>query len=102
MSLQEESDLVLASAQVLSVNGESTDEIIKASARLGERLGLQATLIPRWGELQLLARNGAGELFSVVKADPTGIDMDRVVSTWQTIDELAAGKLTSAAAFEQL
>ena len=102
MSLQEESDLVLASAQVLYVNGESTDEIIKASARLGERLGLQATLIPSWGELQLLARKGACELFSVVKADPTGIDMDRVVSTWQTIDELGAGKLTSAAGFEQL
>lgn len=102
MSLQEKSDLVLAFAQVLHVNGESTDETITAVARLSESLGLRTTIIPRWGEIQLLAADGTGELVSVVKADPTGVDMDRVVSTWRVIDELRAGKLTTAAALEKV
>ena len=102
MNLQEQSDLVLAFAQVLYVNGESTHETIMATAQVSESLGLHTTSIPRWGELQLLARNGAGELSSVVPADPTGVDMDRVVSTWESIDELRAGKLTTSAAFEKI
>ena len=102
MSLQEKSDLVLAFARVLYVNGESTDDTITASARLSESLGLRATIIPRWGEIQLLAADGAGELVSVVKAEPTGVDMDRVVSTWRAVEEFRAGKLTSSAAFERL
>ena len=102
MKLQQDSDLVLAFAQVLHVNGESTHETMTATARLSESLGLGTTIIPRWGEIELLARNGASELTSIVRADPTGVDMDRVVSTWEGIDELRAGKLTTSAAFEKI
>src|SRR5262249_12142026 len=102
MSLQEKSDLVLAFAKVLHVNGESTDETIMATARLGESLGMRTTIIPRWGEIQLLSSDGTGELVSVVAAAPTGVDMDRVASTWRAIEELRAGKLTSAAAAEKI
>lgn len=102
MNLQEQSDLILAFAQVLYVNGESTYETIMATAQVSESLGLRTTSIPRWGELQLQARNGAGEVVSVVPASPTGVDMDRVVSIWEGIDELRAGKLTTSAAFEKI
>jgi hypothetical protein len=53
MSLQEQSDLVLASAQVLHVNGQSTGDTVAAARRLGGKLGIRATIIPGWGELQL-------------------------------------------------
>ena len=102
MNLQEQSDLVLAFAQVLHVNGESTGAIIAATAQLSDSLGLRTTIIPRWGEIQLRATDGTNELASVVTADPTGVNMDRVVSTWRVIDELRAGKLTSSAAFEKI
>ena len=102
MNPQEQSRLVLAFAQVLFVNGESTDETIMAAAQVSESLGLRTTLIPRWGEIQLLATDGTSELFSVVKADPTGVDMDRVVSTWQAVDDLRTGQLTPAAALEKV
>src|SRR5262249_19481098 len=102
MSLQEQSDLVLAFAQVLYVNGECTDETIDATARLSASLGLHTTIIPRWGEIQLLASDGTSELVSVVPAQPTGTDMDRVVSTWRTIDEVCAGKVTSSDASERI
>jgi len=102
MNVQEQSDLLLAFAQVLHVNGESTEETIAATAQLSEHLGHRTTIIPSWGEIQLLARDGTSELVFVVTADATGVDMDRVVSTWQAIDEFSAGKLTSAAAFEKI
>lgn len=102
MNLQEQSDLVLAFAQVLHVNGESTDATIAATGQLSDSLGLRTTIIPRWGEIQLRATDGTNELTSVVTADPTGVNMDRVVSTWRVIDELRAGKLTSSAAFEKI
>jgi uncharacterized membrane protein YjjB (DUF3815 family) len=102
MSLQEQSDLLLAFAKVLYVNGESTDETIMATARLSERLGVRTTIIPRWGEIQLLAADGASELVSAVTAEPTTVDMDRVVSTWRAIDDFHTGKLTSSAALEKI
>ena len=102
MSLQQQSELVLAIAQVLFVNGESTDEIITATEEVSESLGLHTTLIPRWGELQLKATDENGESTSIVAAEPTGVDMDRVVSTWKTIDELRAGKLASSDVIEKI
>jgi len=102
MNLQEKSDLVLAFAQVLHVNGESTDQTVTETAHLSESLGLRATIFPRWGEIQLLARDGTTELVSVVQAAPTGVDMDRVISTRHAIDELRAGKLTPSAADEKI
>ena len=102
MSLQEKSDLVLGFAQVLYVNGEATDQTIEASTRVSDTLGLRATIIPRWGEIQLMVSDGTTELDSVVPANPTNVDMDRVVSIRRAIDQLSAGKLTSSAAFEEI
>ncbi len=102
MCLKERSDLVLAFAQVLHVNGESTDQTIMATARLSESLGIHTRIILRWGEIQLLSSDGTGELVSVVAADPTGVEMDRVVSAWRAIEELRAGKLASPAASEKI
>ena len=55
MTLEERSDLVLALARVLFVNGQSTDQTLAAAERLGQALGLRAKIMPRWGELQLQA-----------------------------------------------
>ena len=52
-------------------------------------LGLRARIMPRWGELQLQAEDGDARLISVVAADPTGVDMDRVASAVRAIDDLA-------------
>ena len=73
MSLQEQSDFVLAFARVLHVNGESTDETVAVVGRLVNSLDLRATVIPNWGGLELLAQDGTGELVSVAAASPTGV-----------------------------
>jgi hypothetical protein len=101
-SVVERSDLVLSSARVLHVNGQSTHETVAAAERLGNSLGLRATIIPRWGELQLQAIDGIARLVSFEAANPTGVDMDRVASAMGAIDEVAAGRLAPPAVLETI
>ena len=100
MTLEERSDLVLAVARVLYVNGQSTDETLAAAEQFGDRLGLHARIMPRWGELQLHAKDANASLTSSVAADPTGVDMDRVAATMRAIEEVGTGRLAPAAAME--
>ena len=58
--------------------------------------------MPRWGELQLLADDEDGGLFSAVAADPTGVEMDRVASTMQAIEDIDAGRLAPEAAMKAI
>ena len=58
MTLEERSNLVLAFAQVLFVNGQATEQTVTAAEQLGHALGLRAKVMPRWGEL-LILRNSA-------------------------------------------
>src|SRR5262244_4282938 len=102
MSLQERSDLVLTFARVLHVNGQSTDETLAAAERLGNKLDLHARIIPHWGELQLQTADRGTELVSIGAADPTGVDMNRVVSAMRAINEIGAGRLAPPAAMETI
>src|SRR5215469_6675465 len=92
MTNEERLELILAFARVLYVNGQATDQVVAASRRLGNKLGVRAELLPRWGELQLRAEGEGAS--SHVAADPTGVDMDRVVSTMQAIADIEAGRLS--------
>src|SRR5262245_27396237 len=93
MTPQDRAELVLSFAQVLYVNGQSTEETVATTKRLGNTLGLNADIIPRWGELQLHARDQDAGLVSVTPVDPTGIDMNRVVSAMRAEEDLNAGRL---------
>ena len=92
MTNEERLELILAFARVLYVNGQATDQVIAASRRLGDKLGVSAELLPRWGELQLRVEGEGAS--SHVAADPTGVDMDRVVSTMQAIKDIETGRLS--------
>src|SRR6202171_3457290 len=99
MTLDKRSDLVLAFARVLYVNGQATDQTVAATERLGSALGLRADLMPRWGELLLCGEKDGG-LIRQVAANPTGVDMDRVASTMRAIDDIEAGRLAPAGALK--
>ena len=62
-------DLVLAFAKALYVNGQATEQTVRAAARLGAALGLDATILPRWGELHLVTGDGDGTLIGQVAAE---------------------------------
>ncbi|MGZ5139993.1 MAG: hypothetical protein ACXWCX_19530 [Burkholderiales bacterium] len=57
-TLNERSNLVLDFARVLYVNGQTTDQVFAAAARLGNILGVRLSTMARWGELQLQVRDG--------------------------------------------
>src|ERR1700738_928601 len=102
MTLEERSNLVLAFARVLYVNGQATDQAVAATGRLGSALGLRAELMPRWGQLQLLSEGKDGRQIRQVAADPTGVDMDRVASTRRAIEDIEARRLAPDAALKAI
>ena len=96
MTLGERSDLVLGFARVLFINGQSTDQTLDAVEQLGDKVGLQANILARWGQIQLRAAERDSRLVSAVAADPTGVDMDRVASTMRAVEDISAGRLAPA------
>jgi len=102
MTLAQRSNLVLAFARLLYVNGQATEQAVAAAEQLGRTLGLRAQVMPRWGELRLQSEDEDGRLISQVAADPTGVDMDRVASAARVIEELGVGRLTPPTAAEAI
>jgi uncharacterized membrane protein YjjP (DUF1212 family) len=94
MTSEERSELGLSFAYVLYVNGQATDQIVAAIRRLGNKLGIKAQLLPRWGELQLRTEGDGVTPISYIAADPVGVDMDRVVSTMQAVADIETGRLS--------
>jgi uncharacterized membrane protein YjjP (DUF1212 family) len=100
MSFEERSRLVLSFAEVLYANGQSTDQTLAAAERFGNALGLRTRILPRWGELQLVAREDERQLILSAEAAPTGVHMSRVSSAMRVMNDLCAGRLSPAAAVE--
>jgi uncharacterized membrane protein YjjP (DUF1212 family) len=98
ITAREQADLVLDFAKSLYVNGQATEQMVDAAKRLGRALGLRITIIPRWGELQLVAYSEDATLAVRAEAAPAGVEMDRVASTMRAIDDIAAGRLAPDAA----
>src|SRR5215472_5752512 len=94
MTSQESSGLLLAFARTLFTNGQATEQVVTTIRWLGHKLGIHAELLPRWGELQLRTESGGVTSICYVTADPTGIDMDRVASAMQAIEDIDAGQLS--------
>jgi hypothetical protein len=86
MEADEQVNLVLAFAKVLYVNGQATEQIVSAAERLAPR-GLHATIMPHWGELQLVANDRHGTLIAQAAAYPAGVEMNRVASTMRAIED---------------
>jgi hypothetical protein len=92
MATDERYNLVLAFARVLFINGQATEQTVAAAERLGRRLGLRVKLMPRWGELRLQSDEKSIDVVNQLAADPTGVDMDRVVSAMRLIEDVEAGR----------
>ncbi|MBA0087442.1 MAG: threonine/serine exporter family protein, partial [Acidobacteria bacterium Pan2503] len=102
MRLEERSNLIVTFARVLYVNGESTENILAAAKRLSEIFSLRSTITARWGELELQVEDKEGTFISMAEANPSGVDMDRVVSAMRAVEDLGAGRLAPAAALDTI
>src|SRR6266403_6122129 len=98
----ERSDLLLACAHVLHTNGQSTQETVQAAERLGTQLGLRATMIAHWEELELRTADGTGSQVSFERGSPIGMNMDRVASAMSAIGNCAVGRPPIGAALENI
>lgn len=102
MNLQEKSGVVLVFAQVLHVNGQSTNDTLEAAERLSQSLGLRATVIASWDDLQLQATDGDANLLSLAPASPTSVEMERVASATRAIDQVIGGEFAASVALEKI
>src|SRR5260370_31138731 len=98
----ERSDLVLACAHVLHTNGQSTHETVQAAERLGTQLGLRATMITHWEELELRAADSTGSQVSFERGTPTGMNIARVASAMSSIENSTVGRLPVRAPLQNI
>src|SRR5689334_6226192 len=94
---EQRSDLVLALARLLYVNGQTTDRSIAAAERLAAALGFKTSLMPRWGELLLRSEDSGEGRVSALAAAPAGVNMQRVIAAMRAVDEVEAGTLSAGA-----
>ena len=96
------SRLILTLARLLHINGQATEQTVGAAEEVGRSLGIRATIIPRWGELELRAEEKGGSLLTSVPADPNGVDMNWVASAMRAVRDLGAGRLAPDTAIQAL
>jgi len=102
MTREECSNLVLAFAQVLYVNGESTHQTLGVAERVSNCLGFRARIFPHWGELEVQTEDSEGKFISAIEATPSGVNMDRVASILRMVEESCDGRLAPANAMEAI
>ena len=76
--------------------------MVAAAERLARALGLHASIMARWGELQLQSDSKDHAFITNVEADPAGVDMDRVASTMRAIEDVQSGRLAPEAAIKTI
>src|SRR5262249_28979759 len=98
MTFRDQYNLVMRFAQVLYVNGQSTDETIAAADYLARTFGARAALMLRWDQIQLEVSDNEQSLVTQLEAAPTGVDMQRVAAASGAIANMSDGRLTMEAA----
>jgi uncharacterized membrane protein YjjP (DUF1212 family) len=95
-------ELVLTSAKLLFINGQTTERTVTAPERLAQELGFRADLFPRWGELVVRIEDDEGSRQEILAANPVGMDMSKVSGTMAVIDKVCQRSIDVAAARSDL
>jgi uncharacterized membrane protein YjjP (DUF1212 family) len=91
-------DLISISARLLFADGQSTERMVAAVGQLTDRIGMRASIFPRWGELIIRIEDDSGSRCEIVAASPVGVDMNKVVATMGVIDQVCDGRKDAVAA----
>lgn len=89
-------DLILTSAVLLFVHGQTTEKMIDTMTHLAEALGFQVSVFPRWGDLTVRIEWPSGSLHEIIAASPTGVDMAQVAATMNVIEDVCDGRIDAA------
>ena len=91
-------DLILISARLLFANGQTTRTMVAAVEKLGVRLGIRASVFPRWGELAVRIEDAAGSRYEIIAVEPAGVDMHKVIATMDVVDQVYDKRMDAIAA----
>jgi uncharacterized membrane protein YjjP (DUF1212 family) len=91
-------NLVLTSAKLLFVNGQTTRTIVGVVEKLGDSLGVRAVVFPRWGELTVRIEDAVGSHSDTISVKPSGVDMKRVVATMDVVDQIRDQRMDATTA----
>jgi uncharacterized membrane protein YjjP (DUF1212 family) len=79
-----------AAARLLFTDGETTRRTVLAVERLGQALGIEVAVSPRWGEVVLRFADPAGSRLEWIPATPLGVDMRKIAETNALIDRFCS------------
>src|ERR1700733_12697131 len=91
-------DVMQRAAVLLFANGQTTERIVEATARLAGALGCRVTLFAHWGELTFGIHDDTGSRYEIAAAAPLGVDMGKVAATVKLIEEVHNGRMSTDAA----
>jgi uncharacterized membrane protein YjjP (DUF1212 family) len=82
-----------AAVKLLFTDGETTRRMIVAVERLGAALGVDVTVLPRWGALTLRIDDRNAPRLESIAAEPLCVDMTKVSATNELIDKVCDHRL---------
>ncbi|MEA2884687.1 MAG: hypothetical protein QOH32_3943 [Bradyrhizobium sp.] len=87
---------IALAATLLFDHGQTTEQTVTASERLGRTLGVTVRVLPYWGELTVVV-DGA-PVSQIVPARPLLVDMGRVAAVMTVLDQICRGTLPAGTA----
>jgi uncharacterized membrane protein YjjP (DUF1212 family) len=82
-----------AATRALFTDGETTRRMVLAVERLGQALGVNVAVSPRWGEVVLRFADSAAPRLEWIPATPLGVDMRKVAETNALIDKFCSKRI---------
>lgn len=93
-------DTITLAADLLFANGQTTERTVVATERLGRTFGVDARVLPQWGELTVEIE---GTVFSEISpVAPLGVDMSRVLTVSGIVDQVCDESLPRESAHSLL
>jgi uncharacterized membrane protein YjjP (DUF1212 family) len=89
-------DLLLKTAELLFLNGQTTERMVEALERLGLALGFNAAIFPAWGALIIRLDGPGGPRLVISAAKPAAVHMGKVADTMALIELFCAGQIDIA------
>lgn len=87
LALSDALNSLTRAAELLFVNGQTTERTVKAVEGLAQSLGLVAAAFLQWDDLRIHVSDGGASRLASLAAAPTAVHMGKVVATMRAMSE---------------
>jgi uncharacterized membrane protein YjjP (DUF1212 family) len=91
-------NVLLETAELLFLNGQTTQRTATAIRQMGSAWGVRADVFARWGEIVLRLWDRAAPRDGIAAVAPTNVDMGKVSATMKMVDGFITRNLEAGAA----